>query len=393
MRNDKLKKQVTIIVVLCLMLLSAVSGCGETGAPAQGGNGRHSGSGSPSDSEAPPVSNPPSVSKPPSGNQSSRGVVNVFNWSLYIEESILDDFHDETGIRVNYAEYQSNEEMYSILKSGGSSYDVIIPSDYMVSRMIDEDMLEELDFSNIPNYNLIDDIYKNLEYDPEGLYSTAYMTGTVGIIYNPEQIKDVITSWGALFDSRYSGQILMFSNPRDAFGIALKYLGYSQNTTSEKEIRDAYQLLIQQKPMLQAYVMDQIFDKLEGLEAAIGPYYAGDYIKMKENNPDLVFVRPVEGSNWFIDAMCIPKGAKNKTNAEIFIDFMCRTDIALRNMEFVRYASANFEAAEIFGEDIDDDEYEIIFASYETLEKCDIFTNLPRDTLALYDQLWAELKK
>jgi len=348
-----------MLVVLCLALLPAVSGCGENNSPRLG----------------------------------SKGVVNVFNWGLYIEESIFDDFQDETGIRVNYSEFQSNEEMYSSLKLGGANYDVIIPSDYMISRMIDENMLEVLDFSNIPNYSLIDDIYKNLEYDPEGVHSVAYMAGTVGLIFNTRQITDDITSWGALFDSRYAGQILMFNNPRDAFGIALKYLGYSMNSSNENEIREAYDLLLRQKPILQAYVMDQIFDKLEAGEAAIGPYYAGDFFIMRESNPDLSFVRPVEGSNRFVDAMCIPKGAKNKTNAEIFIDYMCRTDIALRNMEFVWYASANFEAAEIFGKELDPDVYEIIFASYETLKKCDSYTNLPHETLALYEQLWVELKK
>ena len=377
-----MKKRIFVIAVIFLMLLYTVSGC----------VGRDDNFGRPSDSDSPSGSDSSDSENSPV-KPSTGGVVNVFNWGLYVEESIFDDFRDETGIRVNYTEYQSNEEMYSVLKSGGASYDVIIPSDYMISRMIGENMLEELDFSNIPNYDLIDDIYKNLEYDPDGKYSAAYMTGTVGILYNSQTITDEITSWSALFDSRYKGQILMFNNPRDAFGIALKYLGYSQNTTSEKEIHDAYDLLVQQKPILQAYVMDQIFDKLEGGEAAIGPYYAGDYFIMRENNPYLEFVRPIEGSNWFIDAMCIPKGAKNKTNAEIFIDFMCRTDIALRNMEYVQYASANFKAAEIFGEDLDDDEYEIMFASYETLEKCDIFTNLPQETLALYDQLWVELKR
>ncbi|MCL2152282.1 MAG: spermidine/putrescine ABC transporter substrate-binding protein [Oscillospiraceae bacterium] len=359
-----MKRTVYILfVVLCVMTSSAISGCVKTGGPNSG------------------------------SKQNSGSVVNVFNWGLYLDESILDDFNEETGIKVNYSEFQSNEEMYSILKSGGANYDVIIPSDYMISRMINEDMLEELDFSNIPNYTMVDDIYKDLEYDPEGKYSVAYMSGTVGIIYNTKQIKDNIRSWGSLFDSRYSGQILMFNNPRDAFGIALKYLGYSQNTTDTGQIQEAYALLSQQKPMLQAYVMDQIFDKLESGEAAIGPYYAGDYLIMKENNPDLAFMRPAEGSNWFVDAMCIPKGAKNKTNAEIFIDYMCKTDVALKNMEFVCYASTNFEAAEIYGEDLDPDEYEIMFASYDTLAKCDIFTNLPQETLALYDQLWVELKK
>ena len=219
------------------------------------------------------------------------------------------------------------------------------------------------------------------------------MTGTVGLIYNSTQIADEISSWGALFDSSYSGQILMFNNPRDAFGIALKYLGYHQNTISESEIREAFDLLLQQKPILQAYVMDQIFDKLESGEAAIGPYYAGDYLLMIENNPDLVFVRPDEGSNRFVDAMCIPKGAKNKTNAEIFINFMCGTDIALANMDVTYYASANYEAVEEFGADLDPSVFEIMFASEATLANCDVFINLPPDTLALYDALWGELKR
>jgi len=323
----------------------------------------------------------------------SSGVVNVYNWGEYVDESIFKDFEKEYGVKVNYSEFQSNEEMYAQLNMGGTNFDVIIPSDYMISRMISEGMLEELDFSNIPNISLIDDIYKNLEYDPMGKYSVAYMAGTVGLIYNSTMIAEEITSWGALFDDRYSGDILMFNNPRDAFGIALKYLGYSQNTTDEGEIREAYDLLVRQKPLLQAYVMDQIFDKLEAGEAAIGPYYAGDFLSMRENNDDLRFVRPVEGSNQFVDAMCVPKGAKNKTNAELFINFMCETDVCLLNMDVTCYASANFEAAEIYGEDMDPEDYEIMFASDETLDNCDVFTNLPPDVLALYDQLWVELKR
>ena len=326
--------------------------------------------------------------------KTAAGEVYVYNWGgPYIDDSIFKDFEKETGIKVNYSEYQSNEEMYSILKSGSALYDVIIPSDYMISRLIDEGMLEEIDFSNIPNFSLIDDNYKNLEYDPDNKYSVAYMTGTVGLIYNSSMITDELTSWSALFDSKYAGQILMFDNPRDAFGIALKFLGYDQNTTRESEIREAYDLLMQQKPILQAYVMDQIFDKLEAGEAAMGPYYAGDYLIMIENNPDLIFVRPVEGSNAFVDAMCIPKGAKNKTNAELFINFMCDADISLANMEETCYASANSEAAEAYGADLDPDDYEIMFASAETLRNCDVFTNLPEDILALYNSLWVELKK
>ena len=377
-------KRILIVAIALCMIIAAVYGCGEQ-SKNETGNGATSGD---SNSAANGASNSAS-----NESASPGGVVNVYNWGEYIDQSIFRVFENETGIKVNYTEFQSNEEMYSIIKSGIAIYDVIIPSDYIISRMIEEGMLEELDFSNIPNYGLIDDTYKNLEYDPEGKYSVAYMAGTVGLIYNSTMITEEITSWSALFDPAYSGQILMFNNPRDAFGIALKYLGYSQNTTDEGEIREAYDLLVEQKPILQAYVMDQIFDKLESGEAAIGPYYAGDYLVMLENNPDLVFVRPEEGSNRFVDAMCIPKGAKNKIGAELFIDFMCSTDIALQNMDFIWYASANYEAVEEFGADMEPDEYEIMFASTETLEKCDVFTNLPPDILALYDTLWGDLKK
>ena len=347
-----MKKKIAII--LCLLLVLGVYGCGG-GAPA--------------------------------------GEVNVYNWGLYIDMDVLRVFEQETGIKVNYSEFQSNEEMYSILRGGGAAYDVIIPSDYMISRLIDEDMLLELDFSNIPNYALIDPAYKNLEYDPQGKYSVAYMVGTVGLIYNSEMIQEEITSWGALFDERFAGQALMFDNPRDAFGIALKYLGYYQNTTDEGEIREAYDLLVAQKPMLQAYVMDQIIDKLVSGEAWIGPYYAGDFLLMYEDNPDLEFARPVEGSNRFVDAMVIPGGARNKENAELFINFMSRTDIALANMEYIWYSSANFEANEIFGEELDEEDYGIMFASEEVLANCDVFTNLPAEILELYNTLWVELKR
>ena len=350
-----MKRAVTVLIALCLLLSLAVYGCGK--------------------------------------RPGSAGIVNVYNWGEYMSNDIIRSFQKETGIKVNYLEYQNNEEMYALLRMGSADIDLIIPSDYMVARLISEDRLEELDFSNIPNYALIDSKYKNLEYDPMGKYSVAYMTGTVGLIYNAALISDKITSWEALFSERYAGDMLMFDNPRDAFGIALKYLGYSQNTTSEAEIRAAFDLLVKQKPALQAYVMDKIFDKLESGEAAIGPYYAGDYLLMRENNEDLVFVRPVEGSNFYVDAMCIPKGATNKQNAEIFINYICRTDVALENMDFVFYASANTEAAMQFAEDFDPVDFEIFIASEETLANCEVFTNLPPDILALYDQLWVELKR
>ena len=326
-------------------------------------------------------------------NRAPNGEVNVYNWGEYIDESIFKTFQRETGIKVNYTEFQTNEQMYSIIKSGSATYDVIIPSDYMISRMIDEDMLEKLDFSNIPNYNLVSGSLKNPDYDPTGEYSIPYATGTVGLIYNSSIISEEITSWASLFDSRYAGQILMFDNPRDAFGIALKYLGYSLNTTSESEIREAYDLLAGQNQLLQAYVMDQIFDKLEAGEAAIGPYYAGDYLDMRDSNEDLVFIRPAEGSNCFADAMCIPKGARNKTNAEVFINFMCSTETCVANMGATNYSSPNDEANALFSAGMDPYYHEIMFASAETLANCEVFTNLPQATLELYDRLWVELKR
>jgi len=352
-----MKKVLIVVLAICMLLPSVLSGCGK--------------------------------------RAGSAGVVNVHNWGEYIDESIFRIFERETGIKVNYSTYETNEQLYALLRRGGANIDLIIPSDYMVARLIEEGILEPLDFSNIPNISLIDDRFRRLEYDPEDRFSVAYMTGTVGIIYNSAMITDEITSWGSLFDARYSGQILMFDNPRDAFGIALKYLGHNQNTSNESEIREAFDILVGQKPFLQAYVMDQIFDKLESGEAWIGPYYAGDYFIMRENNPDLIFVRPHEGTNFFVDAMCIPKGAQNKTNAELFIDFMCRTDISLKNMEEIMYASANFEATAIFAEDQEFDpiEYEIMFASSETLANSDVFTNLPQDILTLYNDLWIELKR
>ena len=320
------------------------------------------------------------------------GEVNVYNWGEYIDESIFADFEAATSIKVNYSTFTSNEMMYSNLKTGGASYDVIIPSDYMISRLIEEDMLEKLDFANIPNYGLIDEAYKNREYDPANEYSVPYMWGIIGIIYNTAMIDEEITSWGALFDAKYTGEVLMFDNSRDAFGIALKYLGYSLNTTDEAELNEAYELLLSQKPIKQAYVMDQIFDKLEGGEAAMGPYYVGDYLIMREENPDLAFAVPEEGTNWFVDAMCVPKNAANKKNAELFINYMCGTEVSIANMDYIGYASANTDAVEEYGADMEPDEYAVAFADAETLDRCEVFTNLPQDTLALYDTLWSKLK-
>ena len=320
----------------------------------------------------------------------SKGEVNVYNWGEYIDETLLDEFTQQTGIKVNYTTYSDNESLYSMLSSGTADYDVIIPSDYMISRLISEDMLEKLDFDNIPNYSYIDDAYKGLEYDPDNEYSVAYTWGTVGIIYNTTMLDYVPDSWSVLWDENLSGQILMFDNSRDALGIALKYLGYSQNTTDEAQIKEAVDLLIKQRPLVQSYVMDQIFDKLEGGEAAVGPYYAGDAITMIAENPDLAFVTPKEGTNLFVDAMCVPKGAANKANAEAFINFMCDPENMAKNIEFIGYSSPSSAARELLSDDLKDSE--IAYPDTSLLANDDTFINLPQATLDLYDSEWVRLR-
>lgn len=323
------------------------------------------------------------------GSKTPNGVVNVYNWGEYIDTNLIAQFESETGIKVNYKTFESNEQMYSVIKQGGVSYDVIIPSDYMISRLISEDMLATIDYTNVPNYSLIEDSLKNMAYDPEGTYSVPYMWGTTGIIYDPTIVGEV-DSWSALFDEKDSGNILMFDNSRDAMGIALKYLGYSLNTTDKAQLDEAFELLKAQKPILQGYVMDQIFDKLESGEAAIGPYYAGDYLTMYQNNPNLKFCIPKEGANVFVDAMCILKNAENKANAEAFINFMTATENSAANAEFIGYTSPNKEVRNIL--DLDELTASVMYPDEAALAKSEAFINLPQETLDYYDELWIKLK-
>ena len=328
-------------------------------------------------------------------------VVNVCSWGEYIDESLIEQFEAETGITVNYQTVESNEALYSLLKSGAGNYDVIVPSDYMISQLIEEDMLEKLDYSNIPNFELIDDRFKNLPYDPSNSYTVPYAWGTIGIIYNTSMIEEPITSWEAMFSTEYANNVLMFRNSRDAMATALLYLGYSINTTDEAQLMEAYNLLSTAKRngVYQSFVMDEIYQKLEGGNAAIGAYYAGDYLSMLENNEDLAFVVPEEGSNWFVDAMCILKDAPHKEEAEAWINFIASTEANLANMDYIWYASPNREALEQYpeyylenyGEELDPEIYEIMAASAETLERCQMYVVLPYETRALYNKLWIQL--
>ena len=304
-------------------------------------------------------------------------------------EDILTQFEEEFGIKINYKVCPDNETLYTYLKQG-DSYDVIIPSDYMLSRLIEEDMLEKLNFDNIPNFSDVSDTFVDPPYDPTNEYSVPYMWGTVGIIYNTTMVQEDVTSWSILFDEDYADQILMINNPRDAIGVALKYLGYSYNTTDKAQITEAVDLLVEQKPLVQTYVMDEIFDKLESGEAAIGVYYAGDYLTMLENNEDLAFCVPEEGSNYFVDAMCIPKGAANKENAEKFINFMCSTEVGLANCDAIGYSTPLNSVLEALDAEVREDP--VAYPSDDVLSRCEQFLNLPQDILEFYDSEWLRLK-
>ena len=335
------------------------------------------------------------------GSNSGDRVVNVCSWGEYIDESLIDEFEAATGITVNYSFAESNEVLYSQLQQGGVNYDVIVPSDYMISQLIEEDMLAELDYDKIPNFSLIGDQFKNLPYDPENKYTVPYAWGTLGIIYNSSMVDGEITSWDAMFDPQYAGNVLMIRNSRDAFGIAQMDLGYSVNTTDEAEIREAYQLVADANAngVYQAFVMDEVFQLMEGGNAAITAYYAGDYLSMLENNPDLRYVIPEEGTNWFVDAMCVLKNAENKDEAMEWINFITSTDASLRNMDYIWYASPNTTALEecpayyeeLYGEPLDMELYEIMAPGEDVLEKCEAYLVLPSDIRTLYNDLWTQL--
>lgn len=330
---------------------------------------------------------------------SSSNVLYVYNWGEYLsvgEDDMIDvneEFYKETGIKVVYTTYPDNESMYAKIVSGSANYDIVIPSDYMISKMIDEDLLAELNYDNIPNFQYIDESFLNPEYDPENKYSVPYMWGTVGIFYNTTMVdeEDVIEmGWDILWSEKYAGKILMFNNPRDAFGIAELKLGYSLNTTDEDEIRAAANALLEQKSVVQAYVMDQIFTKMSSGEAAIAPYYAGDGVRMMEDNSDIAYYVPESGTNKFVDAICVLKTSKHKDWAEQYINFLCEKNIALANVEYVGYSTPLTTVYyELDDEVKNNPQY---YPSDELLSKCEVFVNLPDETNELMNQLWEDVK-
>ena len=325
--------------------------------------------------------------------------INVYNWGQYIADGsddsldIIAAFEEAyPNIKVNYSTYDSNETMYSKLVNGGITVDVIIPSDYMIARMRQEGMLLELDFDNIPNYQYIDETFRNTSYDPENKYSVPYTWGTVGIIYNSKYVDEAdVTGWELLWNEKYAGKILMFDNSRDAFGITQYMLGYDVNTTNEQELQECADLLAKQKPVLQQYVMDQIFATMQNEEAWIAPYYAGDYLTMAEENPDLKFYLPEhQGFNLFIDAMCIPTCAQEKEAAETFINFLCDPEISAANMEWVCYSTPISEARQYLDPEVANSE--VSYPAEEKLKKASSYSFLNPETTRLVEALFMNVR-
>lgn len=323
--------------------------------------------------------------------------INVYNWGQYISDGsdgYLDvnaAFTEATGIEVNYMTFDTNESLYTKLKTGGSSYDIIVPSDYMAGRLIDEGLVQKLDFSNIPNYQYINEAYKNTAYDPNNEYSVPYTWGTVGVIYNKKYVDEAdIGSWDLLWNDKYAGKILMFDNNRDAFAIAESRLGYSLNTTDSVALTACAELLKQQKPVVQQYVMDQIFDKMTREEAWIAPYYAGDYLTMLEDNPDLGFYFPEEGFNLFIDCMMIPSSAEHKAEAEAYINFLLSPEVCGENLDYLGYSATEDAAKEYMDPEMASND--IAYPSTETLARSEAFLYLPTESNQLMDSLWLDVK-
>ena len=319
--------------------------------------------------------------------------LNVYTWGEYISDGsdgsldVIKEFEEISGINVNYTLFDTNEDMYAKVVHGGSQYDIIIPSDYMIARLIDEDRLEKLDFDKIPNLSLIDEKYRYTDFDPEGAYSVPYTWGMVGLVYNSKYVTaEEASTWDILWNEKFKGKVLMFGNSRDAFGIALKKLGYSLNTENLEEIDKAADALKAQKAVNQMYAMDQTFDKMANENAYAAPYYAGDCLTMMERNENLAFSYPKEGVNQFIDSICIPKGTTNKDAAEAFINFLCETEIAVANCEFISYFTPQTEAMEIVGVD------ERIMPSDEVLENSETFVMLGDEANSHTESLWLQIR-
>ena len=330
------------------------------------------------------------------------GELYVYNWGEYIDEDVISQFEEETGITVVYDLFETNEEMYPVIEADAVNYDVVCPSDYMIQKMRENDLLAELNFDNIPNIAQIDPAYMEMSqaFDPENKYSVPYCWGTVGILYNTRLLEELgvpaPTKWADLWDERLSGEILMQDSVRDAFMVALKKDGYSMNSESKDELEQAKQELIDQKPLVQAYVIDQVRDKMIGGEAAVGVIYSGEMLYIQDEvanlglDYDLEYVIPEEGTNLWLDSWVIPKNAQNKENAEKWIDFMCRPEIAKANFEYITYPTPNKGAFELLDEEMQNNK--AVFPDIDSLKNSEVYKYLGDETDAVYNELWKEVK-
>lgn len=326
----------------------------------------------------------------------------VYNWGEYIDEEVITQFEEETGIRVIYDLFETNEEMYPIIEAGAVTYDVVCPSDYMIQKMVENDLLAEINFENIPNIDQIDPAYLEMSraFDPDNKFSVPYCWGTVGILYNTKRLEELgvapPTQWADLWDEKLSGEILMQDSVRDAFMVALKKNGFSMNSTNEDELLQARQDLIDQKPLVQAYVIDQVRDKMIGGEAAVGVIYSGEMLYIQEEVANLgldytlEYVLPEEGTNLWLDSWVIPKNARNKENAEKWIDFLCRPETAKANFEYITYPTPNKGAFDLLDEELQSNKS--IFPDTDSLANCEVFRYLGDEVDGIYNDLWKEVK-
>ena len=325
------------------------------------------------------------------GCQESKNAITVYNWGDYIDPEVNNLFTDETGIKVIYSEYANNEEMYATVEPGNVNYDILFPSDYMVEKMIKKDMLQKIDTTKLKNYLNIDDKFKKLPFDPTDSYSVPYMWGTVGIVYNTKMVEGTVESWDILWDSKYKEQIFMYDSERDSIMVALKKLGYSMNTRDEKELEEAKKILIEQAPLVLAYVGDEGKGKMVNGEAALMVAWSGDAMVMMDENPDLAYAIPKEGSNYFVDSIVISKASENVEAANQYIDFLCRPDIAAKNAEYIGYSTPISKARELLPEAIKNSE--VAYPKDEVISnpKMEMF-NDPSDIIALYSSIWTQIK-
>ena len=323
------------------------------------------------------------------GGTDSKKVLNVYNVGDYIDENIITLFEEKTGIDVQYETYDTNEMMYQKVKSGSTNYDLIFPSDYMVEKMKSEGLLQKIDFKNIPNMKYIDKSFLNPIFDETNEYSVPYMWGTFGILYNKKMVKEPVDSWNILWNPKYKSNIMMFDSVRDTMGISLKRLGYSMNTTNPKEINEAMKELMKQKDLVLAYVNDEGKDRLLGEEVAMGIAYSGDAVTLMEENPNLAYAIPKEGTNKWVDAMAIPKSAQNKKEAEMFINFLLDPEIAKMNAEYIGYSTPNEGALKLLDKDVTSNP--VAYPPKSVMDKTETFIDLG-NKLRLYDEAWIKLK-